>query len=240
MSADYQSIVQEKFPGAFEGPELTRNVNKVLKERGLTPENTLFAYSTCPDEVNRLVTRFGQAWETHFPLGGLSGFPFVGKEGFGALSHHPPEGGSLFVMYASHVGIDAQGNLGAVLRRGQTKATTCCGSAMAAYEALKANPDLDTSTAGAQQSYVLRVMKNNWEKISKAQDPILEISNTLYDKIHEDVREIIPQSLDMNIVLLGGIQINTPYSSSTDYFLVKEFRMINPKREENVELLTQL
>lgn len=240
MSLDYQRTVEKTFPGAFEGRELTAKALRVLESQGITPENTVFGFSTCPDEVNRLVTSFNSAWKTHFPLGGLAGFPFVGREGFSALSHHVPENGHLFILFASHVGIDNEGKFGGVIRRGQTGPSTCCGSAMAAYNALTKDPEFDQSSAGWQQSYVISLLKKNWERIQQAQEPILELTNVLYERIKQDLHEIIPDDLDMNMAMLGGIQINTPYENSNDYFLVKDFQIINMKQNENKELLTKL
>ena len=92
-----KAAITENFAGAIQGDQLTKRVNAILEERGFTPENTLFANSTCPDEINRFVTSFEQYWGENFPLGGLAGLPFTGVTGFGAYSHHVPDGGNLFI-----------------------------------------------------------------------------------------------------------------------------------------------
>ncbi len=83
---------------------LTKRVNEILIGHGFTPESTLFGNSTCPDEMNRHITNFEEYWGENFYLGGLSGIPFTGKTGFRAYSHHMPDDGDLFLMYASHIG----------------------------------------------------------------------------------------------------------------------------------------
>ena len=40
------------FPGAMTGNEAENLFAWELKKRGFTPENTLFADSSCPDEIN--------------------------------------------------------------------------------------------------------------------------------------------------------------------------------------------
>ena len=62
---------------------------------GLTPQNTIYGQSICPDEINNekgdLASMMGDYWGECFPLGGIGGAPFVGKTGFAAFSHHVPE-----------------------------------------------------------------------------------------------------------------------------------------------------
>ena len=84
-----------------------------MKNQGLTAENTLFADSTCPDEVNHddpeedIGMLFSKRWGEIFPLGGLAGLPFTGKTGWGAFSSHCPADGNIVVLFAPHVGIDS-------------------------------------------------------------------------------------------------------------------------------------
>jgi hypothetical protein len=86
------------FPGAMAGSAILKLVAATTKARGLTSENTLFAQSICPDEINHeegdVSTLFASFFgEECFHLSGLSGIPFTGKTGFGAFSHHVPDDG---------------------------------------------------------------------------------------------------------------------------------------------------
>ena len=55
-----------------------------LFELGFTDDNTLFADSSCPDEINHddgeedITALFANRWGEDFPLGGLAGVPFTG------------------------------------------------------------------------------------------------------------------------------------------------------------------
>lgn len=40
------------FPGAKSSEEVLDLVSKVLQQKAYTPENTLYAQSVCPDEIN--------------------------------------------------------------------------------------------------------------------------------------------------------------------------------------------
>jgi hypothetical protein len=92
---------------------------------GFTNENTLFADSSCPDEINHddpledITSLFANRWGEVFPLSGLAGLPFVGKTGWGAFcSHVPSPDGNIVVLFAPHVGIDSNGNVGKIHRNG--------------------------------------------------------------------------------------------------------------------------
>lgn len=91
---------------------------------GFTDDNTLYADSSCPDEINHddpdedLTSLFTRRWGEVFPLSGLAGMPFVGKTGWGAFSSHCPEDGNIVVLFAPHVGVDRDGNVGKIYRDG--------------------------------------------------------------------------------------------------------------------------
>eukprot|EP01147_Barroeca_monosierra_P001626 gene1625-4761_t len=108
--------------------------NDILISRGYKQETTLFASSCCSDEINRLIDHQMEFWGEHFQLGGLAGYPFVGRTGFSAYQSHMPEhNGKLFILCAAHVGISKAGNLGYCDRPGMDHESKACGSALAAY-----------------------------------------------------------------------------------------------------------
>ena len=103
------------FPGAMKGKIAEVHVASELMKTGFNDENTLFADSSCPDEINHddpsedITSLFQQRWGEIFPLAGLAGFPFTGKTGWGAFSSHVPKDGNIVVLFALHVGVDATG-----------------------------------------------------------------------------------------------------------------------------------
>jgi len=71
-------------------------------------------------------------------IGGLAGIPFAGRDGWSELIQSVPDNeGSLFVLYAPHIGISKKGTLGVVQRPGMEKETTSCKAAVDAYQAVK-------------------------------------------------------------------------------------------------------
>lgn len=84
-STQYDVMIKLTFPGALNYEQLERRLGNVLGERGYTPENTLLATSLCCDELARdLEKNLVAVYGNNFNLGGLAGFPFAGKTGFGA------------------------------------------------------------------------------------------------------------------------------------------------------------
>jgi hypothetical protein len=230
----YRQAMEKHFAAAFDGEVLTGKVNEKLIEHGFTPDKTLFGNSTCPDEVNRFVTTFGAYWGGNFPLGGLAGIPFTGKTGFSAFSEHMPDDGNLFVLYASHVGINKKGEIGKILRRNMSHETTCCGSAIGAYNSLIKGM-VPKTKKDYQQEYVARVVGARLEEIKKSENHLVGLTHLLYEAIHNEIEAIIPDSFSHNIALLGGIQINTPIGEP-GCFLVKNFEIKRPSEGYRVDL----
>jgi hypothetical protein len=89
-------LTEQFFPGAKTSKYILYDVERVMKQYGFTPENTLFAQSVCPDEINHAVgditNLFAEYFGEVFHLGGLGGVPFTGKTGFSAFSNHVPDG----------------------------------------------------------------------------------------------------------------------------------------------------
>lgn len=112
------------FPHSLNGHTAEQLVCDQLVKMGFTDENTLFADSSCPDEINHddpdedITSLFQKRWGEIFPLAGLAGMPFTGKTGWHAFSSHCPEDGNIVIMFAPHVGVDATGAVGKVLREG--------------------------------------------------------------------------------------------------------------------------
>lgn len=213
---------------------------KILEPYGFG-SNTLVATSFCCDEVNRpLETDFAAEYTETFNLGGLAGFPFSGVTGFAAMAKHVPDGGSTLVVYGPHVGVDYDGNVGTVNRRGKEKGGTCCGSAVAAsgyinqvYKGeIKPNPSVPETNVDAQQLYVGNMLLPFAARISGADDPMVELPYATFEPLDDLMQKIVEKAAykvgDGKIALLGGLQINTP-GELTDYFLPLRFELRDSK-----------
>lgn len=141
MDPKAEAAQNKYFPTALLSSDLDAKVASTLYRRGFTPANTLFAHSVCSDEVNQnaeeLVNLMVSRWQEGFSLGGLGGLPFAGRSGFRAFLHHVPDNGKLLILFAPHVGIDANGEIGALEREGQSQVSKACGAAVGSYKAIK-------------------------------------------------------------------------------------------------------
>ena len=99
----FDAKVKEIFPGAIDNNELQLKVVKTLSKKGYSEDNTLLATSLCCDELARqLEDDFLAVYGPNFNLGGLSGFPFAGNTGFGAMAAHIPGKIAVIILARIH------------------------------------------------------------------------------------------------------------------------------------------
>jgi Limiting CO2-inducible proteins B/C beta carbonyic anhydrases len=233
------AAIKEAFPRAVSNADLIKTLKRALEPYGYG-KTTLVATSFCCDEVNRpLELDLGKAYADVFNMGGLAGFPFGGVTGFGAMAKHIPDGGSCLVVYGPHVGVDMDGKIGTVNRRGKEKGGTCCGSAVAAagyirgvYKGeMEQGPTVPKDSSDAQQLYVGTMLLPFAERLENAKDPMAELPYATFEPLDELMEKIVGKASykvgeTAKIAMLGGLQINTPPGMS-DYFLPLKFDIRN-------------
>jgi Limiting CO2-inducible proteins B/C beta carbonyic anhydrases len=239
LSQSTISKISTAFPTALTNKDLIAKVKSLLSDYGYG-KSTLVCTSLCCDEVNRpLEEDLWEAFGDHFNMGGLAGFPFGGVTGFGAMAHHIPDGGSCLIVYGPHVGVDSDGRVGTVDRRGRKKGGSCCGSAVAAAMYVNSvmkggdKAKLPCEPLDAQQAYVGDMLLPFGERLEQAKEPMVELPHALFEAqdqlmqtiIRKGCREVAGRG---KIAVLGGIQINTPDRVS-DYFLPLRFELLNNK-----------
>ena len=249
-SEDFDKLVKKNFPGAISNKELATKVVKVLDKKGFTPANTLLATSLCADELARILEDdFVNVYGNNFNLGGLSGFPFAGNTGFGAMAAHIPDNGYCLVIHGPHVGISKDGVIGKVERSGIALVDNCCGSAIAASNYLKGITDggakITTKLqqfSDFQQGAVQELILPFGKRLAEAENRMKELPYALYDSQDILTRDIIStgsKGIKKGLALLGGIQINTG-PDTLDYFHPLRFDYYNEKGEVVEDLLSQL
>jgi len=248
--AGFDALVRSTFPGAISNEELETKVVEVLDKRGFKGSNTLLATSLCADELaRRLEDDFVKVYGNNFNLGGLSGFPFAGNTGFGAMAAHIPDDGYCLVIYGPHVGISKDGTIGKVEREGIELVDNCCGSAIAASNYLKGitdggavmTTDLQQFT-DFQQGAVQELILPHGKRLKAAKNRMLELPYALYDSQDVLVRDIVKRGAGgtkKGLALLGGIQINTGPTSS-DYFHPLRFDLMNSNGDVVKDLLSSI
>ncbi len=247
---EFDRLVKSKFPGAISNKELEAKVVSILSDKGLAPGKTLLATSLCCDELARsLENDFNGVYGHNFNLGGLSGFPFAGTTGFGAMAAHVPDDGYCFLVHAPHVGITRDGVIGKVERSGIALIDNCCGSAIAASNYLKSITDggaqITTKIqqfSDFQQGAVQQLILPFGKRLNDAEDRMKELPYALYDSQDILVRDIIHTGsggIKKGLALLGGIQINTS-PETFDYFHPLRFDFYDENGEVVEDLLPSL
>jgi len=236
--ATVTNTIALKFPGAVKSADLAKLIKSVLHDNGFDDAKTLLATSLCCDEVNREMEQdFTSLYKHNFSMGGLAGFAFGGVTSFGAMAHHIPDDGSCLIIFGPHVGVDRDGVVGKVNRRGRCNGSgICCGSATAAAGYCRSvkegtvNPSpYPDDAVDAQQTYVGNLLLPHADRISCSSDPNVELPMALFDVQHEFMRRIVDKACgevagEGKIAILGGVQINTPEGTS-EYFLPKVFEI---------------
>jgi hypothetical protein len=217
------NLLGRYLPGTMTSAALLDMVKTTLEQRGYNDDNTLFAQSVCPDEVNHeegdVTDLFAKYWGEVFHMGGLAGLPFTGKTGFKAFSSHVPNDGHCFVLMAPHIGLDDDSNLGSYGRAGQDHSGTCCGAAVGALEycmTCTEEPAPGNCPLDYQMQFIL-------QQVYRARDTLLavedknkqqaELVTHLHDVAHDMLDEIINVDFghsNSTLVVLTGIQINMP------------------------------
>jgi len=221
-------MLKKSFPYALTNQELEAGVVDLLSKKGFSGDNTLLATSLCCDELaRRLEDDFVKVYGNNFNLGGLSGFPFAGNTGFGAMAAHIPDNGNCLIVYGPHVGITKEGQVGKVEREGIALVDNCCGSAIAASGYLQGITEGGASITTQIQSFtdfqqnaVRELILPHGKRLMEAEDRMLDLPYALYESQDLLVREIVKGGaggLKKGTALLGGVQINTG-PGTPDYF----------------------
>jgi hypothetical protein len=224
----------------------------ILGKHGFEKEKTLLATSLCCDEVCReMEDELRQVYGENFCFGGIAGFPFGGCTAFGALCHHIPINGNCIIVYGSHVGIDHDGLVGKVNRRGHHGSGECCNAAIASLAYVKAvkNGDVISSPdpsdpIDAQQVFLDTALLKHSDRLLNASNPNIELPRVVHDCQTELFERIMNKCIrdipdGTKIAILGGVQVNTP-TGTPDYFMPKRFTICNSNGEILEDLLQAL
>ena len=226
------ALCRKFFPKAVVNLDVLDMLTPVMDRLGMNSDNTLFAHSICPDEINHEISDIthvlAQFMGEMFVMGGLAGVPFCGRTGFSAFSHHAPLDGNVFILYAPHVGIASEsGQVGFVIREGHSCQSTACGAAIGAYNQCVADPTAggpELSEDDFQMDFVRREIKKSLDSIQSNPEPMAQLAHVVFDVVDKALHRIIGFKWAENfssggkMLLLGGIQINMD-GKYTDYFL---------------------
>jgi hypothetical protein len=187
-----------------------------LARVGFRPLNCLPIVATCRDELMADVDEaVAEAWGRPFQAGALGGLVFVGRTGIqAALGHVPGEDGRhrLVVFVLPHLGIDADGVVGRVQRRGMYRASAACG-ALAAFrdELVEGRADVGVDPDDIEQSFLRGRLR---QALGTAPVPTLaELTELARCSAVEDMHRYIALargSEPVDVAYISGIVLHLP------------------------------
>jgi hypothetical protein len=245
MHMKWKESIEGVFQGTVPFSQLEERARSALGAFSLTPDNTLFANVTCRDEINKpSVEAFARYWGENFDLAGLGGYPSAGITGFTAYAHHVPDGGNLFILYGPHIGVNETGKLGRVTRPGLSHESAACGALMGFVNKVLENRSylVRPDPLDREQNILEESLLSSMERIVSQPDPIVPLTEQMYRIIEDRVLEILTHiHFDRQIVLLGGLHINTPRATD-DLLAVRRADVLNADniRGKTVSWLEQL
>ena len=229
-----RDAINMNFRGAMRGRAVEEKCYETLTQMGFKPGNTLFGDSSCPDEINHngadITFLFQHRWASMFPLSGLAGLPFSGKTGWAAFSSHTPKDGNIVVLFAPHVGIDRDGNVGKVHRDGIKNSTTACGAAVGAYNAVKNNKDqelFESDHTDIQMDCIKALVADRVDLIKGTKNEMASLAYQMFEIVDEFLSGIVDMKWagpNGKLAILGGIMINCD-GDRTDMFLPLKFNV---------------
>lgn len=254
--------VKEKFPKALTGHVLAFQLKDILAHSGFTTNTTMLGTSFCCDVVNRdLEDELRQVFGNNHSLNGLAGFLFGGPSAVADMLHHIPDAGNCVLVYGPHVGVDWDGVVGKVNRRGHAAGSgACCASAVVAAEYAKLvlagkrgrqcccqHGENNESSDAAPCCCIVSIVDNGQQKwvegqvlkhavrLQESDDPAVELPHALFDCQNELVDSIVAKVLgelkEGCKLALVGGIQINTPEGTPEYFLPKRFELLNHKGE---------
>lgn len=202
---------------------------------GIKEERIALLTSVCSDDLNSV-----EIPDTDmvgpFILGGLDGYPFAGRTGVGAFSHHLPERGAALLFFGPHVGITDKGEIGMVIRPGQSRPSSCCGAGMAALQKLVAGtitykPPSAYSVDDYQQETLEQLLLSHKQEIigtEPADDAgrFVRMSEVVYRESKTTLERLLTGvHFDGPAFAFGGILINEDHGRESSIALRNVLRL---------------
>jgi hypothetical protein len=118
------------------------------------------------------------------------------------------------VLFAPHVAIDNNGNIGNITRHGHSDKTPACGAAIKSLLALQKDEtegDLKNGILDQQMDMLKHLLKPHFKEISKSLNQFVSLVYRFYDLIYDYLSNIINTTWmgpNSKLAFCGGIMIN--------------------------------
>ena len=187
-----------------------------LARVGFRPSNCLPVVAICRDELmGDTEDALSATWGRSFNVGSLAGMVLAGRTGLAAALGHVPgeDGRHRFTTFSlPHIGIDEDGVIGRVQRRGMHRESSACGALVGLLEDLADGPapagvdpdDVERSLLHQRVASVLEVGRT---------PSLVELTETVRDTAVDDIRRYIDLARaaePVDVAYLSGIVVHLP------------------------------
>ena len=193
-----------------------------LARVGFRPSNCLALVSVCRDELMSGVDEgIESVWGRAFQTGSLAGMVLAGRSGLSAALGHVPgeDGRHRFVAFClPHIGVDADGVVGRVQRRGMYRASSACGALIGVRDALLAGaPHSGLDPDDVEFSLLRARIAESIAGHADSRTPSLpELTEIARRSAVEDLRrfiELAQQAEPVDVAYISGIVVHMPDGS---------------------------
>lgn len=244
------SHVRSYYPDAIKAKLFVKSFLWFMRHAlSIGEDHIAFLTSVCSDDLNS-VELPDTKMIGPFILGGLDGYPFVGKTGLGAFSHHIPERGAALLFFGPHVGITDAGEVGMVVRPGQSHASACCGAAMAGLKKLaaggiSAKSPCDFAVDDYQQETLEQLLLTNSQEIlgtGQPNDPerFVRLTEVVYRSMRTSMTNLLKNIVfEAPAFVFGGILINEDGGKESSIELRTAYRLDRGRLEDVTDAFKQ-
>lgn len=211
--ADFQTSLDEHFPGSLPAKAYLDAVGELLIPRGFTAARTLPLLSICRDELTHDLHPLVEGrWGLAFTLAGLGAIPALGRTGWDAGLSHIPGGdedrGRLLVFGFPHIGIEEDGTVGVTVRAGQHHPTSTCGALTAVLRAIQSD---DVPTSVDVDDYEASKLTQRLAGLDPRPTTLVELTIAALDAMETDLWTAIDEFRvweRADVAVCCGVQIN--------------------------------
>jgi hypothetical protein len=233
-------VLHTHFPGAKTIKQVFAEVERVLQPMGITPSHVLPAKATCRDDsIEELSHELHEhGYHALFRMEALAAIPSYGSAGVGAFYHHIPDRGVGLIFFGPHIGIDSEGRVGYLDRRGKEEAGKSCGASwglLSKWQAGETGPFQENP----ELSEMARVYEPFRAAILDSPQPLLALTEAEYGHGLERLTHYITciqksEKSHFPVVLVAGINLDLKHDDS-NRFQLRTIRVFQQGKLTNEE-----
>ena len=237
---EVKQAIEREFPGAIPYSVAIDTLLQHLFRVGITTEQILWGQSTCVDDITNTKDKsVHPEIKGPFTFGGLGGIPFTGITGLDAFAHHVPDDGTAMIFVGPHIGYQAGGGWGKILRHGQHHASSCCGALYAALGKLQKN-EIKTESPSEedyQEQIIEQLALRHQKEILTAKEPLVALTKIVSNEAEQEMTEYAQKVHERHFafaVVVVGVIINTDFQFD-DYLWIEKIAIKDIKKNVWIE-----